>query len=92
MFLLSFAFKNLMRYRRRTLITAAALAYGIAMYLLIDSMLLGVELDSERNLIWYETASARIMHDEYWGNKLQRNLKYAVEEPEPIYSLLEAAE
>lgn len=89
MFLFKFAFKNLMRYRRRTLITAGALAYGIAMYLLIDSMLLGVELDSERNLIWYETASARVMHEQYWENKIQRNLKYAVEEPETIYEILE---
>ena len=40
-FLASLAWKNLSRYRRRTVITATALGVGLAIYLLVDSILLG---------------------------------------------------
>ncbi|MDC7124834.1 MAG: ABC transporter permease [Spirochaetales bacterium] len=73
-FLISLAFKNLTRYRRRTLITAGAIAVGIMMFIMIDSMLRGAEYESVRNLKWYETASARIYNSEYWENRHQMPL------------------
>jgi hypothetical protein len=36
-FILSMVWKNLLRYRRRTLITAAAIAVALAMYIWIDA-------------------------------------------------------
>ena len=35
--------RNLLRHRRRTIITAGAVAVGLALYILVDSLLLGVE-------------------------------------------------
>ena len=67
-FLVSLAWKNLSRYRRRTIITMIAIAFGIAMYIWIDGFLLGMEKDSERNLLWYETGVAKIMESDYWKN------------------------
>ncbi len=67
-FLLALAWKNLSRHRKRTIITAIAIATGIAMYIWVDSMLLGLEKESERNLVWYETASAKIMEKDFWKN------------------------
>ena len=70
-FIISLAFKNLTRYKRRTLITAIAIAFGIMMYVFIDSMLLGAEYESVRNLKWYETSSARIFASGYWQERYQ---------------------
>ncbi len=55
---LSLAFKNLLRYKRRTLITAGAIAFGLTMYIWVDSILEGAADESVRNLRWYETADA----------------------------------
>ena len=67
-FLVSLAWKNLSRYKRRTVITMIAIAFGISMYIWIDGFLLGMEKESERNLLWYETGVAEIMHADYWKN------------------------
>ena len=50
------AFKNLLRYKRRTLITAGAIAFGLVMYIWVDSILEGAADESVRNLKRYETA------------------------------------
>src|SRR6056297_4001402 len=65
-FLVNLAFKNLFRHKRRTLITSIAIAVGLALFILIDSMLVGIEEDSTRNLVLYETGSARIMDSQFW--------------------------
>ncbi|MBI9098502.1 MAG: ABC transporter permease [Spirochaetaceae bacterium] len=88
-FLISLAFKNLTRYKRRTLITAGAIAFGLMMYIFIDSMLAGAEIESVRNLKWFETASARILNDEYWENRFQKPLDLSISNPDRIIQTLE---
>lgn len=88
-FLISLAFKNLTRYKRRTLITASAIAFGLMMYIFVDSMLVGAEDESVRNLKWYETASARILNDEYWENRFVSPLDLNIPDPDSILSKLE---
>jgi len=88
-FLLTLAWKNLSRYRRRTLITAGAIAVGLASFIFIDGWLVGADLQSQRNMIWYETGSARIVDAEYWENRESVPIRYAVEEPEIVLSELE---
>jgi ABC-type lipoprotein release transport system permease subunit len=90
-FLLSLAWKNLSRYRRRTMITAAALAFGIAMFLWMDGWLQGAERESERNIIWYETGSAKVMTTEYLDDLNSMPLKHAIEDPEAVEQALEGA-
>ena len=63
------AAKNLFRYGRRTFITSAAIAVGIMAFILMDSLLIGLEKDSERNLIRYETGSAALFHPGYWDER-----------------------
>jgi ABC-type lipoprotein release transport system permease subunit len=89
-FLITLAFKNLTRYKRRTLITAGAIAFGLMMYIFIDSLLLGLEVESVRNLKWYETASARILNKDYWEDRFQRPLDINIPDPDNIISKLEA--
>ena len=88
-FILGLAWKNLSRHRRRTIITAAAIAFGITVFLWTDAFLLGAELDSERNLIWYETGSAKIMSREYWENIDNLPIKHVIEDPAAVVEKLE---
>jgi putative ABC transport system permease protein len=87
-FLLSLAWKNLFRYGRRTFITAAALAVGIAAYIWIDGWLLGAEKESERNIIWYESSSAKIMDADYAKELKAMPLKQAIEDPAAVEGAL----
>ena len=63
------AFKNLLRYRKRTMITAGAIAYGLMMFIVIRSLLIGIDTESETNLRLYETATGRIMARGYWEDR-----------------------
>ena len=87
-FLLSLALKNLMRYKRRTFITAVAIAFGLMSYILVDSLFIGTKEESVRNLKWYETSSARIYQKGYWEDRLQLPLDQAIKDPGQILSLL----
>ena len=89
-FLIHFAWKNLSRYRKRTIITSLALAFGIGLYIFTDSLLIGISEESGRNLIWYETSSARLMNSGYWEEKDNLPLKYTIDNPEDIISKLKA--
>ena len=89
-FLIHFAWKNLSRYRKRTVITSLALAFGIGLYIFTDSLLAGISGESERNLIRYETGSARIMKKGYWEEKDNLPLEYAVDNPSQILNALES--
>ncbi len=60
-FLLMLAWRNLSRHRRRTVITMLALAFSVAVLIFMDSMLGGVDQESQRNLMWYETGSGRVV-------------------------------
>ncbi|WP_053228147.1 ABC transporter permease [Spirochaeta cellobiosiphila] len=88
LFLLNLSLKNLKRYVRRTAITVSAIAFGISLFLYVDSMFIGADRDSERNLIEYETGLAQILDPEYWEHKEELPLGYAVDKSETIIHLL----
>ena len=90
-FLLSLAVKNLARYGKRTMITAAAIALGLGLFILTDSLLKGMERDSEINLINYETASAKVMHPDYLEEKDTLPLDLLIEKPAPLLDKLASA-
>jgi ABC-type lipoprotein release transport system permease subunit len=87
-FFLSLAWKNLFRYKKRTIITSIAIAVGIAIYIWVDAFLIGFEEDSNRNLIDYETGTAQIMTDKYLEERDFLPLKYTIKNPDKIISLL----
>lgn len=88
-FITTLALKNLTRYKRRTFITAIAIALGLMMFIIVDSMLLGVEKESERNLLWYETASIRIQQDDYWQDRHLFPLEMGIEDADSVVTLLQ---
>ncbi len=83
-FLIRFAWKNLFRYKKRTIITALALAFGIGLYIFTDALLLGISDESVKNLIWYETGSARIIE------RHNLPLKYAIDDPNKLLQALKS--
>jgi ABC-type lipoprotein release transport system permease subunit len=87
-FALLLALKNLTRYKRRTFITAIAIALGLSMYLIVDSLLLGMDEESVRNLLWYETSSVRIHAKEYWPDRQLYPLEQGIKQPEKIVKFL----
>ncbi|MGH0053367.1 MAG: ABC transporter permease [Sphaerochaetaceae bacterium] len=88
-FVLQLAAKNLSRYKRRTAITAVAIAVGLMMYIIVDSILRGAELESMRNLRWYETASLRIYAEDYWEERAFLPLEASIANPDAIIPLIE---
>lgn len=88
-FLIKLSILNLARHKRRTIITAFAIAIGILFFIFLDSMLKGADSESVRNLKWYETSSARIYTRGYWDNRVQKSLEYNIENPGEIIALLE---
>lgn len=77
-FTLQFAVKNLGRHLRRTLITAAALAFGLAFFLLFDSMLKGADGDTERNMVWYDLGGTRVLTPERAADADSVTLKHSL--------------
>jgi ABC-type lipoprotein release transport system permease subunit len=59
------AFRNLARHRVKTALTVLAIAVSVAMYIWIDGWLLGVQLDSKRNIVSYETGAAKLQQAAY---------------------------
>ncbi|HKK48107.1 MAG TPA: ABC transporter permease, partial [Alkalispirochaeta sp.] len=83
--------RNLRRHRRRTIITAGAVAVGLMMFIAVDSLLVGVEEESNRNIVWYETGAAQVMHENYLEEREERPLTHAVSEAREVQAALEAA-
>ena len=65
-FIIQFACKNIWRYKRRTIITFAAISFGIAVFVFMDSMLRGFHYESVRNFIDYESAHLKIYNREFY--------------------------
>ncbi|MEM5947542.1 FtsX-like permease family protein [Spirochaetia bacterium 38H-sp] len=83
------SFKNLTRYTRRTIITASAIAVGILIFIVADSILKGAEVESQRNLIEYETGAARVYTENYWAEREKLPLKESIENPQALIKELQ---
>jgi len=59
------AYKNLMRAKRRTILTFAMLSFGIVIYLMMEGMMDGFDDASFQNLIDFETGHFKIRSTEY---------------------------
>ncbi len=89
MLVIKMALKNLFRYKRRTIITSAAIAVGLVFYILMDSLLLGWYGSTERQYIDYEVASGRIVKKSWWEEKDRLPLSRSIENTGEITSLLD---
>ena len=49
------AWKNIFRYKKRTIVTASAVAFGVLFTVLLDALIFGLSNESEINMLEYET-------------------------------------
>lgn len=90
MFLTKLAFKNLMRHRNRTLITAIIIAFAIFFYIIMDSMIGGLTEISYKNIIDYQAGHLQLVRDDYWEDKDGLSLENLLFVDQPKMSLLES--
>lgn len=69
MFELVLALKNLRRNKRRTLLTAAVMAFGVMLYAFSNSLWAGFEADSIKSLVRHETGEVSLTAPGYWENR-----------------------
>ncbi len=69
LYLLKLAFKNIIREKRRTLLTMAVLAFGVGFFLFVDSYLPDVAKMSTKNLIDFETGHYQVRSADYDPDK-----------------------
>ena len=89
-FLLRLAWRNLSRHRRRTVITTVALAVSVAVLIFMDSMLGGIDQESQRNLVWYETGSGKMVTHAQLEDLDQVALKHELVDYLPLTEALSA--
>lgn len=77
-FLLLLAWKNLGRHRRRTVITAAALAASVALFIFMDALLRGIDQESQRNLVRYETGTGRVVSSAQYRDLRRVELQHEI--------------
>jgi len=69
MFSFKLGLKNLTRQKRRNVITIMVIAFAFFSYLLMDSLMNGMEEMSFENLKNYDTGSIQVTYPEYWEDK-----------------------
>lgn len=67
--LLVIAFRNLSRHKVKTIITVISVVVGVSLYIFMDAWLLGMKIDSIRNIINFETGSVKIYSRGYFEKK-----------------------
>jgi ABC-type lipoprotein release transport system permease subunit len=72
------------------MITASALAVGLAAFLSMDSMLRGADQESERNLVWYAYGGARVATPEAAAEPDKLTLKFPLSDPGAVVAAVRA--
>lgn len=88
MFLVKLALKNLTRHKRRTLITASVIALGLFIYVVVDSLMTGLEEMSFDNLINLESGHIQLTDRAYWDEREQAPLENLITFDEAIQNVL----
>lgn len=68
MLILKMAWKNMLRYKKRTLVTACAISFGIIFSMLFDGLLFGMANESSINLLEYETSGVQFFGKGYFAD------------------------
>ncbi|MBA7499523.1 Macrolide export ATP-binding/permease protein MacB [subsurface metagenome] len=78
MFAIKLGLRNLTRQKRRNMITAMVIAYAFFAYLLMDSLMNGMEEMSFENIRDLETGNIQIVHSDYWEEREELPLENLV--------------
>ncbi|MCX7788593.1 MAG: FtsX-like permease family protein [Spirochaetes bacterium] len=85
------AFRNLSRHRVKTVTTTLGVAVSVALYIFMDAWLLGMNLDSKRNIVSYEIGAAKIQTQAYFEKKDDLPMYESFTDWKPLVEVLEKA-
>ena len=88
MFLFRLALKNLTRHKRRVLITASIIAVGIALFLIYDSVQLGLNRLSFNNIRNLETGHLQVVNKNYWQKRDKVPLDNLISEDKKLMQII----
>ncbi|MFW6386954.1 MAG: ABC transporter permease [Bacillota bacterium] len=84
MYYIRLAFRNLFRHRGRTLITALVLAVAVFLFIMMDSMMGGMEEMSYRNIIDLQAAHLEIGEEDFFEDGMESPGKYTFQFSETL--------
>ncbi|MFC1496155.1 ABC transporter permease [Candidatus Margulisiibacteriota bacterium] len=87
--LIKLAFRNIFRNRTRTFLTFLAIAFGLMLLIIMDSMLVGIDQESFDKIINYETGHIKIFDRNYREDEENLPLDKSIEKPGAIIRRLE---
>lgn len=88
MFLVKLALRNLTRHKRRTLITSSVIALGLMLYLVFDSLLIGMAEVSFDNVKDLEYSHLQITTEDYWENRDELPLEDLITVDQELLSMI----
>jgi len=86
------AYRNVWRHKRRTAITGVVLCVGIGLFIMADSMLVGMDRLTIDNMVDYTESFLKLRTPEYVANLAGTPLEYGVPDPEAAAKALAAAD
>ena len=92
MFLTKLAFKNLVRHRKRTVITASIIAVAIFIFILFDSLIGGMTQLSYNSIIKYEAGHLQVADKKYWAEKDEMPLENLIKTDKETINQIEKLE
>jgi putative ABC transport system permease protein len=78
--ILKIAFRNILRHKRRTLLSAITIAFGLMLFILFDSLLSGIDRSSMENMVNLTDGSLKIYSKGYAAEKMAYPLKYGIDD------------
>ena len=82
------AFRNVLRNKRRSLLSGSAIAVAAASIVFLFALLEGMKIDLADNLQTFYTGTAKIMHADYEKNKKLNPIHLTVKNPDIIKDLI----
>ncbi len=76
--LIKLAWRNVLRNRRRTLITVAAVGFGMGVFIALSGIMDAFENKSIENLKKLDTAHIKVFEKGYWDNKAKEPLEHLI--------------
>lgn len=76
--ILKIAFRNILRHKRRTFLSAITIAFGLMLFILFDSLMGGMDRTSIENMVNLTDGSLKIFSKEYAAEKMAYPMKYGI--------------
>lgn len=90
--LIKLAWRNIFRFKRRTIITFSATSVGLALLIITICLMNGMDKQSISNIINCQTSHIKIFKKGYFEKRDELPMEFMIKEPDRIQSLLKEIE